>query len=166
MFNPFARQMFNSKNLHLNQYHHESLAAHFEMGWVKFESLLPLSNCCNVMKSPHSYILKTHATIISSFSWVNTPNGPIFLLLVFPYRWLKSEITSMPQNLLAPHKEVILFSTTSMVASNNSFDHLPLGFVVGILFVLADLCIVFDIVWKRTFSLSVSCQFNTPLHLL
>jgi hypothetical protein len=53
---------------------------------------------------------------------------------------------SMPQNLLGPHKEIMFFSTTSMAAFNDSFDYLPLGFVVGTLFVLIDLCIVFDIV--------------------
>jgi hypothetical protein len=52
----------------------------------------------------------------------------------------------MPQNLLAPRKEVLPFSTTSMVAFNDSLDHLPLGFVANTLFVLVHLCIVFDIV--------------------
>jgi hypothetical protein len=52
----------------------------------------------------------------------------------------------MPQNLLAPRKEVMPFSTTSMVASNDSLDHLPLGFVVNTLFVFANLYIVFDII--------------------
>ncbi len=36
-------------------------------------------------------------------------------------------------------------STTSMVVYNDSLDHLPLGFVIGTLFVLVDLCILFDI---------------------
>jgi hypothetical protein len=52
----------------------------------------------------------------------------------------------MPQNLLAPHKEIMFLSTTSMVASNNSPDHLPLGFVIDTLFVLVNLGIMFDIV--------------------
>jgi hypothetical protein len=40
----------------------------------------------------------------------------------------------------------MLLSTTSMVVSNDSLDHLHLGCVLGTLFVLADLCIVFDII--------------------
>jgi hypothetical protein len=52
----------------------------------------------------------------------------------------------MPQNLLAPNKEIMFLSITSMATSNDSFDYLPLGFVIGTLFVLIDLCIVFDIV--------------------
>jgi hypothetical protein len=47
------------------------------------------------MESPHSYIFKTHAIIISSSS-ISTLGGPIFLLLVFPYRWLENEVTDMP----------------------------------------------------------------------
>ncbi len=97
------------------------------------------------MESPHSCIFKTHVTITFSFS-VSTLGGPIFLFLVFPYRWSKSEIMSMPQNLLGPHKEIMFLSTTSMAAFDDSFDYLPLGFVVGTLFVPIDLCIVFDIV--------------------
>jgi hypothetical protein len=40
----------------------------------------------------------------------------------------------------------MFLSTASMVASNDSIDHLPLGFLANTLFVFADLCIVFDIV--------------------
>jgi hypothetical protein len=98
------------------------------------------------MESPHSYILKSHAIIASSSSFVNTPGGPIFLLLVFPYRWLENEVMNMPQNLLAHHKEIILLSTTFRATSNDSFEHLPLRFAAGTLFILVDLYIMFDIV--------------------
>ncbi len=74
------------------------------------------------MDNPHPYILKTHATIASSLSFVSTTNGPICLLLIFPFRWLESEIIGMPQNLLALRKEVIPCSIASMVVSNDSFD--------------------------------------------
>jgi hypothetical protein len=37
-------------------------------------------------------------------------------------------------------------SIASMTVSNDSFDHLPFGFLVSTLFVLIDLYIVFDIV--------------------
>ncbi len=52
----------------------------------------------------------------------------------------------MPQNLLASHEKIMLLSTTSMAASNDSHDYLPLGFVVGTIFDFIDLCIVFDII--------------------
>jgi hypothetical protein len=48
--------------------------------------------------------------------------------------------------LLGPHKEVMPLSIASMVVFNDSLDHLPLGFLANILFVLVDLYIVFDIV--------------------
>jgi hypothetical protein len=98
------------------------------------------------MDNPNSYILKTHVTTISSSSYVSTPNGPIFLLPIFPFRWLESEVTCMPQNLLAPCKEVMARSITSMAIFNDSFDDLLLGFIVSTLFVLVGLCVVmFDL---------------------
>jgi hypothetical protein len=98
------------------------------------------------MESPHSCIFKTYVTIVSSYFSISTLGGPIFLLLVYPYRWLKSEVMGLPQNLLAPRKEVMRVSTTSMATSNDSLDHLPLGFVACTLFVFANLHIVFDII--------------------
>jgi hypothetical protein len=52
----------------------------------------------------------------------------------------------MPQNLLAPCKEVMARSITSMAIFNDSFDDLLLGFIVSTLFVLVGLCVVmFDL---------------------
>jgi hypothetical protein len=133
--------------MRLNQYHHKSLGNPFQNGvgrvLVTFATFH--LSCYNVMENPHSYILKTHATIASSSSSINTLGGPIFMLLIFPYRWSKSEVTGMPHNLLALHKEVMLLSIASMAASNDSLNHLPFGFIVGTLLVLVDLCIMFDI---------------------
>ncbi len=70
------------------------------------------------------------------------------MLLIFPYRWSKSEVIGMPHNLLAFHKTIMLLSTASMVVSNDSLNHLLLGFIVGSLLVLADLCIMFDILTR------------------
>jgi hypothetical protein len=54
-----------------------------------------------------------------------------------------------------------------MVVSNDSFDHLPLGFIVGTLFVLVGLCVVmFDLAWGRTFSLSTTYWSTIALHPL
>jgi hypothetical protein len=98
------------------------------------------------MESPHSCIFKTYATIASFYSSVNTIGGPIFLLLVLPHRWLESEVTCLPQNLLAPHKKVMPLSTTSMATFNDSLDHMPLGFVAGTIFVFTNLFIMFNII--------------------
>jgi hypothetical protein len=89
---------------------------------------------------------KPHAIIASSSSSINTHGGPIFLLLVFPYRWSKNGVLSMPQNLLSLHKKIMPLSIASMATFNNSFDHLPLGFVTCTLFVCVNLYIVFNIV--------------------
>jgi len=118
------------------------------------------------MENPHSYILKTYATIVSSSSSINTLGGPIFLLVVFPYKWSNNEVMGMPHNLLTPHKEVMLLSIASTVASNDSLNHLPLGFVAGTLFVLANLCIMFDILKKDIIFFLASCQSNTPFCFL
>jgi hypothetical protein len=48
--------------------------------------------------------------------------------------------------LLGPHKEVMPLLVASMVAFNDSVDHLPLGFLANTLFILVNLYIVFDIV--------------------
>jgi hypothetical protein len=98
------------------------------------------------MESPHSYILKTHTIITSFSSSISTLGGSIFLLPIFPYKWLESEGMNMPQNLLTPRKKIIPLSTTSMATFNYSLNPLPLGFLACTLFVLIDLCIVFDIV--------------------
>ncbi len=168
MSNPFARQMFNSGCLHLNQYQHESLGYPFRNGvgrvWATFVTFH--LNCCSVMEGPHSYIFKTHVIIVSSYSFINTHGGPIFLHLVFPYRWSENEVTNMSQNLLALRKEVIPFSTAFRTTSNDSLEHLLLRFVPSTIFVLANLCIVFDIIWKGTFSLSTSGRSNIPLRVL
>jgi hypothetical protein len=118
------------------------------------------------MESPHSYICKTHTTIASSSSSISTLGGSIFLLLVFPYKWLENEGTNMPQKFLAPRKKVILFSIASMVVSNYSLDQLPLGFLTSTLFVFVELCIVFYIGCRGTFNLFGFCLSNTPLCFL
>jgi hypothetical protein len=69
------------------------------------------------MDNPHSYILKTQATKTLPSSYISTFCGPIFLFMVFPFKWLENEVTSMPQNLLGPCKEVMSRSTTSMAIS-------------------------------------------------
>jgi hypothetical protein len=50
-----------------------------------------------------------------------------------------------------------------MATSNDSFDCLPHGFVASTLFVLADLCIVFDIVLRRDILLVCFLLLQHPI---
>jgi hypothetical protein len=71
-------------------------------------------------------MFKVHFIITSSSSSVSTPHGPIFLDLVFPFRWSTMEIIGMFHDLVALFRESVPLSTTSIVASNVSFVHMPL----------------------------------------
>jgi hypothetical protein len=150
--------MFSYGCMHLNHYHHEPLGNPFQNGvcqvWVTYTTFH--LSCCSVMESSHSCILKTHATIASSSSWIST-HGSNFPIFGLPYRWLKSEVRGMPQNLLAPVNKLCFFKLHPWVVFNDSLDYMPLGFVACTLFVLVDLWIVFDIVWRGTFFLFISC---------
>ncbi len=78
------------------------------------------------MDSPHSCMSKVHLITTTSSSFVSTPFGPIFLDLVFPFRWLVVEFIGMFHDLLALLRECVALSTTSIVASNASFVHMTL----------------------------------------
>ncbi len=121
--NRFARWMFNFGCLCLNQYHQKSLGTSFQnvvgLVWVTFATFH--LSCCSVMENPHSYIFKTHATTTWFFSFVITQwlNLSTFS---FSFKWSESEVIGMHQNLLAPCKEVLPCSITSMVVFNDSFN--------------------------------------------
>ncbi len=75
------------------------------------------------MDSPHSCIVNVHVIIIA---FVSTPLGPIFMDLVFPFRWLAREFIEMFHNLLAFLRECVPLSITSITTSNVSFAHMLL----------------------------------------
>ncbi len=83
------------------------------------------------MDSPHSYIANVHVISITSFSCISTPPNPIFLDLVFPFKWSKKELIGMFHDLLDLLKECVPLSTIAMVASNVSFVHMPLLIIEG-----------------------------------
>jgi hypothetical protein len=62
------------------------------------------------MENPHSYIFKTYATIASFYSSVNTLGGPIFLLLILPYRWLESGYMFAPKLVGPPQRSYASFN--------------------------------------------------------
>jgi hypothetical protein len=67
-----------------------------------------------------------------SSSFVSTPLGPIFLDLVFPFRWLAREFIGMFHDLLGLLQEYVSLSITSIVAFNVSFVQMPLSIFEGI----------------------------------
>jgi hypothetical protein len=122
------------------------------------------------MDSPYSCIVNFHAIIDDSSTFVNTPHGPIFLDIVFPFIWLEREFIGMFHDLLALLKECDLLSTTSMAISNVSSIHMPLLVVEGIEFNCGvDLILCGSKVGGR-FSLFdvrfVVCKSNMLIHLL
>jgi hypothetical protein len=71
--------------------------------------------------------------IATSSSFVNTPpNHPIFLDLVFLFRWLENELKGMFHYLLALLKKHVPLSITSIIAFNVSYIHMPLLLAIGI----------------------------------
>jgi hypothetical protein len=72
-------------------------------------------NCYRFMDNPHFYMFKVHLIITTSFCFVSTLLGPIFLDLVFPFRWLTMELIGMFHDMLAFLRECVLLSTTPVV---------------------------------------------------
>ncbi len=130
--NPSTTLMFISRCLRLNQFHQLFLGIPClnGVGLVWVNSTIFIFNCCSVIKSSHSCIPRTHVTIVTTSSYVNTHVGPIFLLLVFPFKWSKRELSGMFQNLLNFFNEFVPLSIASMASSNDRSIHFPL-FIIG-----------------------------------
>jgi len=77
------------------------------------------------MDGPHSWIDNVHVITIAFSSFVSTTLGPIFLDLVFPFRWLVKELIGMFHDLLAFFMECVPFSITSIIVFNTSSVHMP-----------------------------------------
>ncbi len=129
-FNPFATLMLIYGCFQLNQYHEVFFGTSCLNGvglvWVRLTNFI--FNCCSLIESPHSYIPRTHATIVTSSSFVNTHVGPIFMFLVIPFKWLEKELNGMFQNLLAFLNERVPLSIASMASSNDWSIHFPFFF--------------------------------------
>ncbi len=123
-------------------------------------------NCCSVIKSPHFYISRIHVTIVTLSSLVKTFVGPILLLLVFPFKWSKRELSGMFQDLFTFLNECLPLSIASMVATNVWSIHFPLNFVSGTLLITWHGCLLFDVSYGGTFSLSKAAWSITTLHQL
>jgi hypothetical protein len=81
----------------------------------------------------------------TSSSFVNTPPNPIFLDLVFIFRWLEKELKGMFHYLLALLKKHVPFSIASIIASNVSSIHMPLLLAIGIQFICDGFLLVYDL---------------------
>jgi len=87
-----------------------------------------------MQKSLHLLLELVHLVVQFSYFWPSHIGGQKVTLQV------------CRKNYWPPYKEIMPLSTASTASSNDSIDRLPLGFVASTLFVLVDLCIVFDIV--------------------
>jgi hypothetical protein len=58
---------------------------------IKFLNGLKKGHCNVLSPSLHSCIAKVQPITIVSFSYVNIPFGPIFLDIIFLFKWLKNE---------------------------------------------------------------------------
>ncbi len=140
--------------IQLNQYHQIFLGTPSlnGVGLVWVHSTTFIFNCCSVIESPHSYIPRTHATIVAFSSFVNTHAGPIFVFLVFPSKWLERELSSTFQDLLTFFNECVPFSIASMASSNDWSTHFPLFHSSGTLLTTWHGCLVYDASCGCTFS--------------
>jgi hypothetical protein len=68
----------------------------------------------------HFYIPNVQATIVASFSSMNTPcTSPYFLNLLFPLKWFKREVRKVWQCLLVFLKKIYPFSSASIALSKD-----------------------------------------------
>ncbi len=121
-------RMFIFRYFCLNQYHQlfPSIPSQNGVSLVYVSFVTFIFSCCGLMDNPHSCMSKVHLIITTSSSFVSTPFGPIFLDMVFPFRWSIMELIGMFHDLMAFLRECVLLSTTSIVASNASSIHMPL----------------------------------------
>ncbi len=91
------------------------------------------------MDNPHSPVANVHSIIVASSSSVRTPLGPIFLYLVFSFKWSEMELIGMFHAPLTLHREYVLFSTTSIINSKVSSIHMSLLVVENIRFSCVDI---------------------------
>jgi len=112
----------------LNQYHQLLLSIpswnNVGLFYVNFTTFS--FNWCRLMDNMYFCIAKVHLITWTSSSIVSTPPNPIFLNLVFPWRWLENEFKGMFHVFLALLNECVPLSTTSIVISNASFVHILL----------------------------------------
>ncbi len=124
----------------LNQYHHLllSIPSHNGVSLVYVNSTTFIFNCCRFKDSPHFCMSKVHLIIVTSSSSISTPLGPIFLNMVFPFRWSTMELIGMFHDLLTFLRECVPLSTISIATSNVPSVHMPLLVFRGIRFSCGD----------------------------
>ncbi len=151
---------------HLNQYHHQLLLgipSRNDVSFVCVSFATFVFNCCRLMDNPHSCMFKVHLINTTSFSFVSTSLSPIFLDLVFLFKWSKNELQKMFHDTLAFLKEHLPLSTSSITTSNCSFIHMPFLLVVGIQFIYGGFFLIYDSWIRGRISLSITCWSSMPL---
>jgi len=84
---------------------------------------------------------KTHFVIIWSFAIINTQAGPIFCVVVFPFKWFESDVKGMFHSLLAFLKEVCPLSMMSIASSSCWFVHFECT-KIGVDLLIKCVCVV------------------------
>ncbi len=118
----FFAWWINSRCMCLNKYHQLlfSIRSWNVVCFVYVSSTIFFFNCCRLMDNPHSCIARVHLITLAPSFAMSTPLGPIFLDLVFPFKWLENELKIMFHVLLALLNECIHSSTTCIVVPNAS----------------------------------------------
>lgn len=117
--------MFTSRYLCLNQYHQlfPSIPSRNGVSLVCVIHAILIFSYCKLMDNPHPCISKVHL-IITNLFFINTPPSPIFLGLVFLFKWLESEFKGMFHDMLTLLKEHVPLSITFIDDSNVSYVHM------------------------------------------
>lgn len=138
--NAFGCPILTFGCLCLNQYHQLLPGIPFQNGvtlvCVRFATFI--FSCYKLMDNPHSSIANVHTIIVASSSSIRTLPGPIFLYLVFPFKWSEMELIGMFHALLAFRRENVPLSITSIINSKDSFVHMPLLVIEGTRFNCVD----------------------------
>jgi len=101
-------------------------------------------------QSTFKCITKVQAIFVAFSSFVNAPHAPIFLDLIFLFKWLKIELKGMFHNMLAFFKGYVP-PWESIISSNVSYVHMFLLLNLGNWFSYVVMCIIHDLGTGDTF---------------
>jgi hypothetical protein len=102
-------------------------------------------NCFKLIYRLIFCIAKIQVTTTTSFSTINIPPTPTFLVHALPFKWLDRKLKGMLHNLLTCLNVLLPHFILSIVFSSVSFVHCPFTFIVGVLATLVGLHMGFDL---------------------
>jgi len=104
------------------------------MVYLLFVLVLQPSSSIVVGLWTHSCMSKVHLINIAFCSFISTHFGPIFLDVVFPFKWSTRELIGIFHDLQGLLWECVPLSITSIVTFDTSLVHMPLLVFEGIQF--------------------------------